>query len=83
MLNNYGLGEKDVVTPFNIFMNTRVNADGQVEFKAPLSKGGDYIILQAEMDLLVAVTACSVEESACNTYRCTAIGLEIIGSRQD
>ena len=39
-------------------------------------------MLQAETDLLVAVTACSVEESACNTYYCTAIGLEIIESQQ-
>ncbi len=78
VLNKYGLEEKDVVTPFNIFMNTRINVDGRVEVKTPLSKAGDYIVLQAETDLLVAVTACSVEESACNTYGCTAIGLEII-----
>ncbi len=82
VLKKYGLGEKDVVTPFNIFMNTRVSADGRVEVMAPLSKAGDYIMLQAETDLLVAVTACSVEESACNTYCCTAIGLEIIESQQ-
>lgn len=74
----YGLEEKDIDTPFNIFMNTRVNVDGRVEVKAPLSQAGDYVLLQAETDLLVAVTACSVEESACNAYRCTAIGLKIM-----
>ncbi|MGM0653131.1 MAG: DUF1989 domain-containing protein [Bacillota bacterium] len=78
VLGEYGLEEKDIVTPFNIFMNTRVNTDGRVEVKAPLSKEGDFIILQAETNLLAAVTACSVEESACNAYCCTAIGLEII-----
>ncbi len=78
LLRKYGLEEKDIGTPFNIFMNTRVNVDGRVEVKAPLSQAGDYVLLQAETDLLVAVTACSVEESACNAYRCTAIGLEIM-----
>jgi uncharacterized protein len=77
-LREYGLTGRDIVTPFNIFMNTRVTAEGQVEVKAPLSRAGDYLVLRAETDLLVAVTACSVEESACNSHRCTAIGLEIL-----
>lgn len=77
MLGEYGLAETDIVTPFNIFMNTRVTADGRVEVKAPLSRSGDYLVLRAETDLLVAVTACSVEESACNANRCTAIRLEV------
>jgi uncharacterized protein len=76
-LGAYGLAENDIVTPFNIFMNTRVTADGRVEVKAPLSRAGDYLVLRAETDLLLAVTACSVEESACNAYRCTAIRLEV------
>jgi uncharacterized protein len=77
VLSGYGLAENDIVTPFNIFMNTRVTADGRVEVKAPLSRAGDYLILRAETDLLVAVTACSVEESACNANYCTAIRLEV------
>ncbi len=77
-LREYGLTGKDIVTPFNIFMNTRVTAGGQVEVKAPLSRARDYLVLRAITDLLVAVTACSVEESACNSYRCTTIGLEIL-----
>lgn len=77
VLGDYGLTEDDIVTPFNIFMNTRITADGRVEVKAPLSRAGDYLVLRAEADLLIAVTACSVEESACNAYRCTAIRLEV------
>lgn len=76
-LKEYGIDESLITTPFNIFMNTRVASDGSVEVKEPLSVAGDYIILEAQADLIVAVTACSVEESACNSYRCTAIGLEI------
>lgn len=76
-LKEYGIDERLITTPFNIFMNTRIAADGSVEVKEPLSVAGDYITLEAQADLIVAVTACSVEESACNSYRCTAIGLEV------
>ncbi len=77
VLGVYGLGEQDIVNPFNIFMNTRVDGEGRVEVKAPLSQAGDYISFQAMADLIVAVTACSVQESACNAYHCSAIGIEI------
>lgn len=77
VLRKYGITEKEINTPFNIFMHTEVNSDGRVVVKEPLSKAGDYIVLEAEADLVVAVTACSVEESACNSYHCTAIGLVI------
>lgn len=76
-LRKYGIAEKEITTPFNIFMHTEVNSDGRVVVKEPLSKAGDYITLEAEVDLVVAVTACSVEESACNSYQCTDIGLVI------
>ncbi len=77
VLSKYGLSEADVVTPFNIFMNTRVGVDGRVDVKAPLSRAGDYLVFRTEIDLLVALTACSVAESTCNAYRCTAIRLEV------
>lgn len=77
VLKEHGIEESLIATPFNIFMHTRVHADGRVEVKEPLSGPGDYIVLEAEKDLLVAVTACSVEESACNAFRCTAIKVEI------
>jgi uncharacterized protein len=77
VLKDYGIDESFIVTPFNIFMNTIVYEDGQVEVEEPLSEPGDYIVLEAEMDLIVAVTACSVEASACNSFKCTAISIEI------
>ncbi len=77
VLRKYGLDESSIGPPFNIFMNTNLSEAGRVEVKEPLSGPGDYIVLEAQKDLLVAVTACSVEESACNAYKCTSIGLEI------
>lgn len=38
-------------------------SEGAITVKAPLSKAGDYIVLVAEMDLIVALTACSAQGS--------------------
>jgi uncharacterized protein YcgI (DUF1989 family) len=48
--------------------------DGEV----PLSKPGNFIELRAEIDLIVAVSACSVEQSKCNGYRCTSTEIQFI-----
>ena len=77
VLAGFGLDESYIRTPFNIFMNTRVYEDGRLEIKEPLSKPGDYIELIAMLDLIVAVTACSVAESSCNAGRCGPIMIEI------
>ncbi|MFO7953003.1 MAG: DUF1989 domain-containing protein [Bacillota bacterium] len=39
---------------------------------------GDYLVLEGQMVLIIAVTACAVEESPCNAYRCTPVKVEII-----
>jgi uncharacterized protein YcgI (DUF1989 family) len=45
-------------------MNVRVDGvTGEMSIEAPLSKAGDYIDFVAEMDLIVAVTACSAPRS--------------------
>ncbi|OCT13679.1 hypothetical protein A8709_19020 [Paenibacillus pectinilyticus] len=64
--------------PFNLFMNTIIEASGQIRIEKPLSQAGDYIELRAEMDLVVAISACPCEESLCNGYKCTPICVDII-----
>ena len=49
---------------------------GQVSVLPPKSKAGDYIILEAKMDLLVGLTACSAEMS--NNYSFKPIGYEVL-----
>ena len=48
-----------ILASFNVFMNIAVQQDGQALATRPaLSKPGDYISLRAEMDCLVALSAC-------------------------
>jgi uncharacterized protein len=51
-------------TAFNFFMNVDVLPDGRLEFAPPRCRAGDSIVLRAEMDLAIALSACPA--STCN-----------------
>ena len=44
--------------PFNLWMNCPVHADGEIGFLPPASAPGDYMMLRAEMDCMVIMSAC-------------------------
>lgn len=76
-LEKYGIKPDDIPISFNIFMHVTVDGNtGKVDVLPPKSKAGDYIILEAKMDLIVGLTACSAEMS--NNYSFKPIGYEII-----
>ncbi|MBU2929422.1 DUF1989 domain-containing protein [Winogradskyella psychrotolerans] len=68
-LQPYGIEVDDIPTAFNIFMNVQFDSDGQLFVKPPTSKAGDYIQFQAQMDVLVGLTACSAEDSNGGTFK--------------
>ena len=47
--------------PVNVFQNTPVDAQGNYVLGQTLTKPGDYIDLRCEMDLVLALTACSTD----------------------
>ncbi|RKQ70868.1 hypothetical protein DES40_0170 [Litorimonas taeanensis] len=55
---------------FNIFMNVDVNGrTGEIKVLPPLSEAGQSVTFRAEMDLIVALTACSAGQSNNFTYK--------------
>jgi uncharacterized protein len=74
-LTPYGIKAPQISTPFNIFMNISMAPDGKISIHPARSKPGDAIELLAEMDMVVAVTACSA--GICNNFNCTSIDVEI------
>jgi uncharacterized protein len=44
--------------PLNLFMNVPLKANGALAVAAPESKPGDYVVLKAEMDCIVVLSAC-------------------------
>ncbi|MEM7653714.1 MAG: urea carboxylase-associated family protein [Pseudomonadota bacterium] len=53
-----GLRAPETPSPLNLFMNIPWDAEGNLEFAPPRGKPGDYIVLRAEMDLVIAMSAC-------------------------
>jgi uncharacterized protein YcgI (DUF1989 family) len=74
-LEQFGISPDMIPTTFNIFMNVIVLPSGELRIDPPPSRAGDYILLRAEMDLIVGVTACSAEKS--NNYSFKPIDVEI------
>lgn len=66
-----------VPDPVNFFQNTPIDADGKILPKLGVTKPGDSVVLRAEMDLIMVVTACSMDLSLINGGGCTGIRLEV------
>lgn len=47
----------------NVFMNVWTERDGELHIDPPTSRAGDALVLRAEIDLIVGLTACSAEKS--------------------
>jgi uncharacterized protein len=57
-LAELGLAALETPSPFNLFMNIPWTGSGDLSFEPPTSTPGCYIRLRAEMDLIVAFSAC-------------------------
>jgi uncharacterized protein len=71
----YGILPDAIPTTLNVFMNVDVLPSGELRILPPRSRPGDHIVLRAEMDLIVGITACSAELS--NNGRFKPIDVEI------
>ncbi|MEE9198184.1 MAG: urea carboxylase-associated family protein, partial [Dehalococcoidia bacterium] len=54
----HGLTPEDVPDVFNMFMNVEYDENGQYQFRPPAAGKGGYIDMRANMDCLVALSAC-------------------------
>ncbi|WP_019947009.1 DUF1989 domain-containing protein [Hymenobacter aerophilus] len=73
----YGITPDQIPICFNVFMHVTVDGDtGRVDVLPPKSRAGDYVIIEAKMDLIVGMTACSAEMS--NNYAFKPIVYEVL-----
>jgi uncharacterized protein YcgI (DUF1989 family) len=77
----FGIAPDSIPTTLNVFMNVVVLPSGELQILPPRSRAGDYLLLRAEMDLVVGVTACSAELS--NNGRFKPIDVEILSPATD
>ena len=66
----YGVTDDMIPTAFNVFMNVAVDgATGELRVEPPLSKPGDRIVFEAQMDLVIGLTACSALQSNNGSFK--------------
>lgn len=68
-LTPFGITPDAIPTTLNVFMNVEVAPDGELRILPPKSRAGDHLLLRAEMDLVVGVTACSAELSNNGSFK--------------
>ncbi|MDQ6830302.1 MAG: urea carboxylase-associated family protein [Gemmatimonadota bacterium] len=65
----FGISPDAIPTTLNVFMNVDVLPSGELSILPPRSRAGDHLLLRAEMDLIVGVTACSAELSNNGSFK--------------
>jgi uncharacterized protein YcgI (DUF1989 family) len=58
-LRQIGLEAPEVPSPLNLWMNIPLNRDGTTGWGEPVSKAGDYVVLRAKMDCIIALSCCT------------------------
>jgi uncharacterized protein YcgI (DUF1989 family) len=64
--------------PINLFMNTPARQDGTIEWLPAKTKAGEHVVLRAELDIVVAVSACPQDIVAINERRPSPIDIELL-----
>lgn len=81
VLSPYGISSDEIPTAFNVFMHVSTDSEtGRISVLPPKSKADDKIVFRAEMDLIVALTACSAGQS--NNFNYKPIDYEILRGKE-
>jgi uncharacterized protein YcgI (DUF1989 family) len=76
-LGPHGVGYDQIPDPVNLFMNVSIKQRGELEIREPLSERNDYVILEALMDCVIAVSACPQDQTATNGFNPTDILIRV------
>ena len=81
-LAEFGLTLDDVYSPasINLFANPCIESigDGRLTMSPPTAEKGDHVDFLAEMDVLVALSACPDDVSSQNGRRCKPVRVRIL-----
>lgn len=78
-MRQIGLRAPETPSPLNLFMNIPVGKGGKLTFEEPLTKPGDYVILRAEMDCIVAMSCCPQDILPINKGKTVEVHYQILG----
>ena len=70
-----GLTVPEVPQPFNVWMNIPLASDWTIDWQAPVARPGDHVVLRAEMDCVVVMSACPQDLIPINSENMTPVEL--------
>jgi len=73
-----GLTPPEVPSPLNMWMNIPVAADGSISFQPTVSKAGDFVLLRAEMDVVMAFSSCPQDILPINSQKPVECHFQVI-----
>lgn len=68
-LMGWEIDPDEIHTTLSLFLNAVPQPDGSIKVAPPLSKAGDYILLRAEMNLVIGLTACAAADYTNGSYK--------------
>ena len=68
-----GFPRTDCPAPLNLWMNIPIASDGRITWGEPLSKPGDLVVLRAQIDCVVVMSACPQDMIPINGKDCTPV----------
>jgi uncharacterized protein len=77
-LADIGVKVADTPQPINLFMNVAVHDDGTISLETSPSRAGDYVQFRAEMDCVVALSACPFDVFPISRDGTTGLRIEIL-----
>jgi uncharacterized protein len=76
-LNEFGIALAFTPASLNLFMNVPIADDGSVNREPPASRPGDYVVLTAQCDLLLVLSACPQDVTPINGTARTPCDVQI------
>ena len=76
-LERFGVAARKGWPAINFFYNTMVDAQNAIYFDEPWSRPGDYVLLQAQCDLVCGTSACPCDVDAANGWDPTDIHVRV------
>ena len=64
--------------PINLFMNTPALPDSTIDWRPAPTRAGDHVVMRAELDLILAVSACPQDIVRINDGHPTSVEIELI-----
>ena len=74
-----GIPNHEVPSPLNMWMNIPVDEQGNTGWGEPVSKPGDYVVLRAEMDCIIAMSNCPQDILPINKGKMAESHYQILG----